>query len=81
MKKVAIALSTLLAALLVFLAIGEKQNKRSKITPPPYPNLDEHMVGPRGEEIFIGAGGGRYFIKNGKKIYVGYKGRKQHVTD
>ena len=35
--------------------------------------VDEKMKGPRGEELYIGSGGGRCFIRNNKKIYVAYK--------
>jgi hypothetical protein len=30
------------------------------------------MKGPNGEKIYIGPSGGRYYLKNGKKIYVPY---------
>lgn len=42
-------------------------------------DLDDAMSGPHGEEIYIGAGGSRYFMKDGKKIYVGYKSKKSHL--
>lgn len=40
-------------------------------------NIDDRMKGPKGEVIYIGANGGRYYIKQGKKIYVEYKGNKR----
>lgn len=40
-------------------------------------NIDNRMKGPKGEVIYIGPNGGRYYIKNGKKIYVEYKGNKK----
>lgn len=79
MKKLAIILSVLAFAVLA-LFLGNGKDKKSKIAPPPVPNLDPEMVGPRGEAIFIGSGGGRYFIRDGRKIYVGYKGRRQHAS-
>ena len=41
--------------------------------------IDEEMRGPRGEEMYIGSGGGRYFIRNNKKIFVGYKRQQPQV--
>ena len=40
-------------------------------------NIDNRMKGPHGEVIYIGPNGGRYYMKNGKKIYVEYKGNKK----
>jgi hypothetical protein len=40
-------------------------------------NVDDRMKGPKGEKIYIGEKGGRYYLKNGKKIYVEYKGTKK----
>ena len=40
-------------------------------------NIDNRMKGPNGEVIYIGPNGGRYYMKNGKKIYVEYKGNKK----
>ncbi len=37
-------------------------------------NIDNRMKGPNGEVIYMGAQGGRYYMKNGKKVYVNYKG-------
>ncbi|HEY8397485.1 MAG TPA: hypothetical protein VIK80_06060 [Flavihumibacter sp.] len=39
-------------------------------------NVDDRMKGPNGEKIYIGERGGRYYIKDGKKVYVPYKGSK-----
>lgn len=80
MKKLWVILSVLVVAVITLFLGGDEKNKRPKIAPPPENNLDEEMVGPRGEQIFIGSGGGRYYIKDGRKIYVGYKGKKQHTT-
>ncbi len=38
-------------------------------------NIDNRMKGPNSEAIYIGAQGGRYYMKNGKKVYVEYKGK------
>ncbi|ULQ56521.1 hypothetical protein KJS94_17865 [Flavihumibacter rivuli] len=40
-------------------------------------NVDDRMKGPNGEKIYIGPNGGRYYLKNGKKVYVEYKGNKK----
>lgn len=39
--------------------------------------IDNRMKGPDGEPIVIGKGGGRYYWKNGNKVYVEYKGKKK----
>lgn len=38
-------------------------------------NVDDRMKGPHGEKIYIGANGGRYYLKNNRKVYVAYKGK------
>ena len=40
-------------------------------------NIDNRMKGPKGEIIYIGQNGGRYYLKNKKKIYVEFKGNKK----
>jgi hypothetical protein len=40
-------------------------------------NIDDRMKGPNGEKIYIGEAGGRYYLKNGKKVYVKYNGKKK----
>jgi hypothetical protein len=40
-------------------------------------NVDDRMKGPNGEKIYIGSNGGRYYLKNGRKVYVPYKGNKK----
>ena len=42
-------------------------------------NVDDRMKGPNGEKIYIGTGGGRYYLKNGKKIYVPYGNKNKKV--
>ncbi|MES2646851.1 MAG: hypothetical protein V4717_08260 [Bacteroidota bacterium] len=42
-------------------------------------NVDDRMKGPKGEKVFIGPNSGRYYLKNGKKIYVEYKGKKKKL--
>jgi len=33
-------------------------------------NVDDRMKGPNGEKVFIGPNGGRYYLKDEKKIYI-----------
>jgi hypothetical protein len=80
MKKIAIILFALIAALITLFLGSDKKDRQPKIAPPPENNIDDEMSGPRGEQIFIGSGGGRYYIKDGRKIYVGYKNKKQPVS-
>jgi len=40
-------------------------------------NIDDRMKGPNSEAIYIGPNGGRYYMKNGNKVYVEYKGNKK----
>ena len=35
-------------------------------------NVDDRMKGPKGEKIYIGPNGGRYYLNGDKKIYVPY---------
>jgi hypothetical protein len=78
MKKLVVLLSVLFVSMFtLFMGGGNKNKKGNKNSEG---TLDEEMVGPRGEEIFVGANGGRYYLKDGKKIYVGYKGKKQHSS-
>ena len=72
MKKLVVLLSVLFVSMLTLFMGGNKKNKKNHLLG----TVDEEMVGPSGEEIFIGVNGGRYFLKDGKKIYVGYKGKK-----
>ena len=75
MKRLAIIFSVLfLSVFTLWQAKNKKKSAKNKITHEG--EIDEEMRGPRGEEMYIGSGGGRYFIRGNKKIYVGYK-RKQ----
>ena len=78
MKRLAILLSLLFVSFIA-LVLGSEGKKRVKISHDHEGELDENMSGPKGEDIYIGAGGGRYFIKEDKKIYVGYKTKKAHL--
>ena len=78
MKRLAILLSLLFVSFIA-LMLGSKSKPRVKISHDHEGELDENMTGPKGEDIFIGAGGGRYFMKDDRKIYVGYKTKKPHL--
>ena len=73
MKRLAIIFGVMFLAVFT-LWQGDKRKKRKKKDAEGL--IDKGMTGPRGERIFIGAGGGRYFTKDHKKIYVGYKKKK-----
>ena len=72
MKKIVVLLSVLFVSMLTLFMGSNNKNKKNHLLG----TVDQEMVGPKGEEIFIGVNGGRYFLKDGKKIYVGYKGKK-----
>ncbi len=80
MKKLFIILFVLVAAVLTLFLGDKKVGTVTSIAPPPENHLDDEMSGPRGEQIFIGSGGGRYYMKEGRKIYVGYKNKKPATT-
>lgn len=77
MKKLAIIFSVLfLSVFILWQSKSKKKLAKNKTTPEG--EIDEEMRGPKGEEMYIGSGGGRYFIRNNKKIYVGYKRQQPH---
>ena len=39
-------------------------------------NIDDRMKGPNGEKVYIGPNGGRYYLKDDKKVYVPLKKKK-----
>ncbi len=73
-----------IVTLLIFAATGFSQKQHSRKTEKIkialdkyHDNIDDRMKGPKGEAVYIGPNGGRYYVKNGKKIYVEYKGNKK----
>jgi len=76
MKRLAIIFGVLFLAIFT---LWQGDNKRKKKVSDKEGEIDKGMTGPRGERIFIGAGGGRYFTKDDKKIYVGYKKSKKSI--
>lgn len=79
MKKSLIVFALLLITVISY-AQRKHQNKRQQKIKSAYAkhhdNIDDRMKGPNGETIYIGRNGGRYYIKNGKRVYVQYKGNK-----
>jgi hypothetical protein len=79
MKRLGIAIGVLAAAGIALIwSSDKKKHKRPKISHEHEGELDESMSGPRGEDIYIGAGGSRYYIKDDKRVYVGYKMKKAY---
>ena len=40
-------------------------------------NVDDRMKGPNGEKVYIGANGGRYYMKGTNKVYVQSAAKKK----
>jgi hypothetical protein len=76
MKRLAIIFGVLFLAIFT---LWQGDKKRKKKVSDKEGEIDKGMTGPRGERIFIGAGGGRYFTKDEKKVYVGYKKSKKSI--
>ena len=74
MKRLAVILSVLFVTVFTLWQTDKKKKKKNKEDKEG--QIDKGMTGPRGERIYIGSGGGRYFTKDDKKIYVGYKRKK-----
>lgn len=80
MKNLMIAFVLLLVTVNSFAQKGyaNKRQQKVKVALAKYhDNIDDRMKGPNGEAIYIGPNGGRYYMKNGKKIYVEYKGNNK----
>lgn len=80
MKKIIMALALLLFVSYSFAQKKHPNKRQQKIRAAlsKYSdNIDNRMKGPHGEVIYIGPNGGRYYIKNGKKVYVEFKGNKK----
>ena len=77
MKRLAIIFGVLFLAIFT-LWQGDKKRKKKQVSDEEG-KIDKGMTGPHGERIFIGAGGGRYFTKDEKKVYVGYRKSKKSI--
>ena len=82
MKKLFMAGLALSGLMSVTLAQKEPGKKKAdttvtKTTGKYTDNVDDRMKGPGGEKVYIGPNGGRYYLKDGKKVYVEYKGKKK----
>ena len=79
MKNLLVAFALLLITVTSFAQAKHpnvRQNKIKAALAKYHDNIDDRMKGPKGEAIYIGPNGGRYYMKNGKKVYVEYKGNK-----
>lgn len=76
MKRLAVIFGVMFLAVFTLWQGDKRKKRRNKKDAEG--QIDKGMTGPRGERIFIGAGGGRYFTKDDKKIYVGYKKKKSN---
>jgi hypothetical protein len=76
MKRLAVIFGVMFLAVFTLWQGDKRKKRRNKKDAGG--QIDKGMTGPRGERIFIGAGGGRYFTKDDKKIYVGYKKKKSN---
>ncbi|MDB5223832.1 MAG: hypothetical protein JWN83_2499 [Chitinophagaceae bacterium] len=56
---------------------NKRQQKMKAALARYHDNIDNRMKGPNGEMIYMSPNGGRYYIKNDKKIYIEYKGNKK----
>lgn len=76
MKSLLIAFIFLVSSGLCFAQKKSTATTKTKIVKKDkyHDNIDNRMKGPKGEVIYIGTSGGRYYMKNGKKVYVEYKG-------
>ena len=80
MKKLMIAFPMLLVTIGSFAQkkhVNIRQQKIRSAFAKYHDNIDDRMKGPGGEAIYIGPNGGRYYMKNGKRIYVEYKGNNK----
>jgi hypothetical protein len=73
MKKIMIAFALVMITVAGFSQRGKVDKRQTKIKSAfakHHDKIDNTSKGPNGEAIFIGAQGGRYYIKNGKRISV-----------
>ena len=78
MKNVFVAFVLLLITAISFAQVKHPNVRQRKIKAALakyHDKIDDRMKGPNGEVIYIGSNGGRYYMKNGKKVYVEYKGK------
>ena len=76
MKKLVILFSLALVSAFSFAQAKSKPAKAKTNQDKYHDNIDDRMKGPKGEVIYIGANGGRYYLRNDKKIYLPAKKKK-----
>ena len=67
MKRLAITFGILTLAVFTMLIENDKKDKKAKKTKR---FLEVEATGPNGEPILEGSGGGKYYLKDDKKIYL-----------
>ena len=78
MKNLLFAIALLLITATTFAQVKHPNVRQRKIQAALaryHDNVDNRMKGANGEAIYIGPNGGRFYMKNGKKVYVEYKGK------
>ncbi len=75
MKRIGI-IFFVLAIAAIYLLPKSKKNNHSSPNINDEGDIDKDIVGPGGEHVYIGSGGGRYFIKNNNKIFMNYSRAK-----
>ncbi|MDQ6762219.1 MAG: hypothetical protein M3015_06290 [Bacteroidota bacterium] len=68
MKRLAVVFGIL--SLTVFAMLIEKNKKKKKKSKKEKKFLEVEMSAPNGEPILSGAGGGKYYMNGGKKVYL-----------
>lgn len=67
MKRLAITLGVLSLAVFTMFIEKDKKNKKGKKAKK---FLEVEVAGPNGEPVLSGSGGGKYYIKDDKKVYL-----------
>jgi hypothetical protein len=72
MKRLAVVFGILcLGVFTMFIEKDQKKKKKKVFTDDFIPGVED--TGPHGEPVLVGSGGGRYYKKGGKKIYLRHK--------
>lgn len=66
MKRLAILVCALGVGVFTMFIENDKKKKKKRF-------LDPELRGPHGEPVSIGSGGGRYYIKDDRKVYLRHK--------
>lgn len=66
MKRLALLMCVLGIGVFTMFIENDSKKKKKKF-------LDPELTGPRGEPVLIGSGGGRYYLKKDRKVYLKHK--------